>query len=301
MRVTATRDTFDECPPCIAAAGCATSKPHISVGQQYEVHAVSIVRGVVLFQILDDLQAITWLPASLFETCDSSVPQDWICNWFATDPQMVLGPEFVASSQASCQKMVALDPASVAAFRSRLAEQSSLASKPESPPEVKRTAARRPLPPAVLKLVMLFASLIIAALLGEVSLRLFFSKMLARPDDERSLMYRYDKTLGWFPIANRQAYLFGSRAFGVTNNSEGFRAPEHTVSNKPGILFLGDSFVWGYDVDAAERFTDKLQARHPEWSIHNFGVSGYGTDQEYLLLNQHFGAYKPRIVFLLFC
>ncbi len=301
MRVSAIKDSLDQCPPAVAGVGSAASKAHISLGKQYQVHAVSIVRGVVLFQIIDDSQAITWLPAWLFETSDSSVPKDWICNWFATDPQMVLGAEFVASSQASYHKMVALDPVSVAAFRSRLASQSSLAPESESPPEVERTAAHRPLPPAVLKLAALVVSLIIAALLGEVALRLFFSKMLSRPDDERSLMYRYDKTLGWFPLANRQARLFGSRAFGVTNNSEGFRAPERTAGSKPGIVFLGDSFVWGYDVEAAERFTDKLQTEHPDWTIYNLGVSGYGTDQEYLLLNQHFDAYKPRVVFLLFC
>ena len=102
-------------------------------------------------------------------------------------------------------------------------------------------------------LVTLLVSVTIAAFLGEAGLRLFFRKELALPDDERSLMYRYDKTLGWFPIANRQAYLLGSRAFGVTNNSEGFRASERTASNKPGIIFLGDSFVWGYDVEAAEQ------------------------------------------------
>jgi hypothetical protein len=63
---------------------------------------------------------------------------------------------------------------------------------------------------------------------------------------------------------------------------------------------LGDSFVWGYDVEASERFTDKIQARHPEWNVYNLGVSGYGTDQELLLLQLHFDLYKPRVVCLIF-
>jgi len=154
---------------------------------------------------------------------------------------------------------------------------------------------------SLIRLVTLLVSVLIAAVLGEIGLRLFFRDKLSLPDDERSLVYRYDETLGWFPIANRQAYLLGSRAFGVTNNSEGFRAPERTLSNKPGIVFLGDSFVWGFDVEASERFTEKLQAKHPEWSIRNWGVSGYGTDQEYLLLRRHFDSFKPRVVFLMYC
>src|SRR6185436_14809707 len=57
----------------------------------------------------------------------------------------------------------------------------------------------------------------------------------------------------------------------------------------------------GLDVEAPERFTDKLQAKHPEWAVYNLGVSGYGTDQEYMLLHQFFDDYKPRVVFLVFC
>jgi hypothetical protein len=152
----------------------------------------------------------------------------------------------------------------------------------------------------LLKLVTLVVAAMVATLIGEIGLRLFW-RGLSLPDDERSLMYRYDKTLGWFPIPNRQAYLLGSRKFGVAHNSEGFRGPERSTNDKPAIVFLGDSFVWGYDVDAAERFTDKLQAKHAEWNIYNFGISGYGTDQEYLLLQQYFDAYKPKLVFLLFC
>ena len=77
-------------------------------------------------------------------------------------------------------------------------------------------------------------------------------------------------------------------------------AAEPPTNNHPSILFLGDSFVWGYDVDAEERFTDKLQAAHPEWNVYNCGVSGYGTDQEFLLFQLHAEAYKPKVVFLMF-
>lgn len=126
-------------------------------------------------------------------------------------------------------------------------------------------------------------------------------KQLELPVDERNLLFRHDPELGWFPIPNTRTRFKGSRSIEVVNNDKGFRAPEQHPDNRPGIAFMGDSFVWGYDVEASERFTEKLQARHPEWNIFNFGVSGYGTDQEYLLLQQLFDIYKPRIVFLVFC
>lgn len=279
-----------------------TGDPHISPGRQYEVHALTIQRGEVWFQIQDDSAAITWLPAQLFETSDSSVPKDWICNWFTGEPEMVLGPEFVARDQESYRRMAALDPTSVAAFQERLktATGSSGSRRAGADDAHARPPARSQR--LLMKLAVLVGSVAVACGLAEAGLRLFFkSRFPPVTEDERSLMYCYDRQLGWFPAPNRGALLFASRAFTVTNNSEGFRAPEPVPSDKPGIIFLGDSFVWGYDVNAEERFTDKLQAKHPEWSVYNFGVSGYGTDQEYLLLNRYFDQYKPRVVFLLFC
>lgn len=119
---------------------------------------------------------------------------------------------------------------------------------------------------------------------------------------ENNSLYRYDETLGWFPLENSKGiYTEGSIPIHVEHNSRGFRDPEHVADNKPGILFLGDSFVWGFDVEKQERFTEKLRAAFANASIYNLGVIGYGTDQEYLLLKQHFVFYKPHIVFLVFC
>jgi hypothetical protein len=151
------------------------------------------------------------------------------------------------------------------------------------------------------KAVLLVLSVLGSLFLAEIGLRVFYREHFFIYQDEKSLLYRYDDALGWFPLPNARERFLASRVFSVANNSQGFRAPEHVPSGKPGIAFIGDSFVWGYDVEAEERFTDKLQAKHPEWSVYNLGVSGYGTDQEYLLLQRFFDEYKPRVVFLLYC
>jgi hypothetical protein len=153
----------------------------------------------------------------------------------------------------------------------------------------------------VFKVLLLALSVVMAAALAEVGLRLFFRDRFILFQDERKLLYKYDPELGWFPIPNSHDRLQASRVFSVEHNRQGFRGPEAAPSNKPVIAFLGDSFVWGYDADAPERFTDKLQASHPEWTVYNLGVSGYGTDQEYLLLQKYFDVFKPKVVFLLFC
>lgn len=155
--------------------------------------------------------------------------------------------------------------------------------------------------PIVLNLSLSLAALLVTAAFAELGLRLFYHANLALVDDERNLLYRYHPYLGWFPIPSQGKNLLASRIFTVVHNREGFRDPDWKDHTQNGILFLGDSFVWGYDVDAPERFTDKLRQRHPDWSIYNLGVSGYGTDQEFMLLQQQFDSYKPKVVFLVFC
>ncbi len=115
----------------------------------------------------------------------------------------------------------------------------------------------------------------LALFVVELGLRLLYGDGQARLADER-LSYQHDSELGWFPIPNSSKRITGSRTITATHNSAGFREAERPKERKPVAAFLGDSFVWGYDVEAAERFTEKLQSKHPEWEIHNFGVSGYG-------------------------
>jgi hypothetical protein len=150
------------------------------------------------------------------------------------------------------------------------------------------------------KLAVVPGSILVALLFVEVVLRVMYGSGSARQADER-LAYQHDPELGWFPIPNSSKRITGSRTITAVHNSKGFREAEHPKDHKPVMLFLGDSFVWGYDVEASERFTEKLQAKHPEWEIHNFGVSGYGTDQEYLLLRRYFEEYKPHAVVLVVC
>lgn len=166
------------------------------------------------------------------------------------------------------------------------------------PPRTSRRPASRPW---VFRVALASFALVFAALFGEVVLRVFFKDRLPVIEDERYLLYRYDSALGWFPIPNTRERVKASRVFTVSHNSLGFRDTEPEPTTRPAVVFLGDSYTWGYDVDAHERFTDKLQARHPEWAVYNLGVSGYGTDQEYLVLEKWWDVFRPRLVFLMFC
>jgi len=115
------------------------------------------------------------------------------------------------------------------------------------------------------------------------------------------LGYQHDAELGWLPIPN--STIVASLPGSVTpqHNSLGLRDVELDESDsRPRILFLGDSLVWGYNVEDSERFTELLHPELPKYRIVNAGVSGYGTDQEYLLMRRIWEAIKPDVVVLMF-
>ena len=93
----------------------------------------------------------------------------------------------------------------------------------------------------------------------------------------------------------------GIRTIKVRHNSLGLRDIEHDAAPKPTIAFIGDSFVWGYDAEANERFTELLREKMPEHRIVNAGVTAYGTDQEYLVLRRLWDRIKPNVVVLMVC
>jgi hypothetical protein len=125
------------------------------------------------------------------------------------------------------------------------------------------------------------------------------------------IVFQHDAELGWFPIPNSVAQFQGSRIFNVAHNSLGLRDVElepnssegksGDVKTRPTVLFIGDSFVWGYDVEAKDRFTELLRKDLPGTRIVNAGIPGYGTAQEYLLFQRLWDTIKPDVVVLVVC
>lgn len=148
--------------------------------------------------------------------------------------------------------------------------------------------------------IVLFTTLASLAVL-EVALRLIDLRILREASNERSLSYRYDAELGWMPIPNSSSVVTTARPIHAKHNSLGFRDIEFSHSARPAMLFIGDSFVWGVDAEANERFTDLLRSRISNYTIVNAGVSGFGTDQEYLLLQRIWTTIQPAVVVLIFC
>jgi lysophospholipase L1-like esterase len=151
--------------------------------------------------------------------------------------------------------------------------------------------------------IVIYVSIVIATL--------FVCEAILRVIDLRELrdgygpgytsVFRYDSELGWLPVAHSTAQFHGSRNIAIRHNSLGLRDVEHVATQAPNVVFLGDSFVWGYDVEVQDRFTERLRKDLQGVRIVNAGIPGYGTDQEYLLLKRIWSATDPDVVVLMFC
>lgn len=135
----------------------------------------------------------------------------------------------------------------------------------------------------------------------EIVLRIADFRELRETLSEISLAYDYDVELGWAPVPGSMGTIKSFRTTHYKHNSLGLRDEEFSPDAKPTILFLGDSFVWGLDSEAEERFSDLLKSKIPDHKILAAGISGFGTDQEYLLLQRIWPKVKPAVVVLIFC
>ncbi len=120
--------------------------------------------------------------------------------------------------------------------------------------------------------------------------------------------FQFDSVRGWTGVPNVEGTNWSvDGEFHVKTNSRGFRDNERDTTKPPGtirIAIVGDSFVWGHNLDQADLMPQLLELRLRERGyvveVLNFGIGGYGTDQEYLLLEQEVMRYKPDIVALSF-
>jgi len=126
-------------------------------------------------------------------------------------------------------------------------------------------------------------------------------KWVKRNRGQRDIYSRidvYDPARGWAlkPGLRDLAVFEGKR---LSSNSRGLRGrEEHGYDKTPGktrIAFLGDSFIFGEEVDDGETIPAQLQALLPGAEVLNLGVHGYGHDQMLIYLREEGVRYRPDI------
>ena len=121
--------------------------------------------------------------------------------------------------------------------------------------------------------------------------------------DETERLYKYDEfdpELGWRPIANLNRD-------GIRTNSLGFRSDYEYQSERlegiSRIVIVGDSFTWGMQTSSGpdsnrQVYPAILDRMMPDTEVYNMGVSGWGTDQQFLALRRYGFRFRPDLVVL---
>ena len=121
--------------------------------------------------------------------------------------------------------------------------------------------------------------------------------------------YEEDAELGGKLRPGAEGRFHGEGGSWTRINSDGMRDREHAPAKPPGtvrIAVLGDSFAEALPVEQDKAFwavmERELARAVPGKKIEalNFGVSGYGTGQELIMLRRHVWKYQPDIVLLAF-
>lgn len=153
---------------------------------------------------------------------------------------------------------------------------------------------------------LLLAALVFLALpvLGEFALRvahLQFEPQLYGPDQDRGWTLRPGVS-GVVSVETRQFVRISSRGF--RDEERSYDKPSNTFR----IAVLGNSWTEALQVPLEKTYTSVLQQKLNEGrcfagkrvEVLNFGVAGYSTAQELLLLQQEVWKYRPDLVLLAF-
>jgi hypothetical protein len=151
------------------------------------------------------------------------------------------------------------------------------------------------------KLGLVVFGLLFGCLLAEIVLRVagYSYPEFYQPDEVRGYALRPNMD-GWYRKEGA-AY--------IRINSDGLRDREHAKAKPPGtirIAVIGDSYPEALPVNLEEAFWSIMADKLTQCSVFgsskieviNFGVSGYGTAQEMLTLEQRVWAYAPDVVML---
>lgn len=110
---------------------------------------------------------------------------------------------------------------------------------------------------------------------------------------------RHHPLRGWALAPDlRNVEVFGGKR--LSSNARGLRGAREVAPTKPPgtirVAIFGDSFTFGEGVSDDETFAHQLELLLPGVEVLNFGVHGYGHDQQLLYLREVLPVVKPDIV-----
>ena len=153
------------------------------------------------------------------------------------------------------------------------------------------------------RLALFAGGVVFGVLVMEIGLRVVG---ISYPD-----FFTEDRVLGRAPLPHAEGWWTIEGRSYVRINSDGMRDREHAIEkpeNTLRIAVLGDSFTAAFEVPIEQAFWAVMKERLAdcpslagrELETLNFGVGGYGTASQYLLLQTRVWKYDPDVVLLAF-
>lgn len=147
-------------------------------------------------------------------------------------------------------------------------------------------------------LILISIQVLSVIILLEVGLRIYLS---VRQKYEPSEMV-FDEIIGWqnTPFMNEENVydLWGPVIY--TTQEYGFRKYGDTTSDKTKVLVIGDSFTMAGNITDGKAYYDYL-LQNGNIELFVYGGGGYGTLQQYLILDNYFDEIDPDIIIWQFC
>ena len=152
------------------------------------------------------------------------------------------------------------------------------------------------------------ASLLFTLCAGETALRLYHRHAYGigiRNDANHGLLSK-DAALGWkmspgldYTVRTRDA-LNNASTVEVRTDQRGFWRYGNPRADKPRLLLIGDSFTAALDVSNDKTYYGVMGAALPDAELFAYGAGGYGSLQEFIILDEHIDAVRPDLIVLQF-
>ena len=118
---------------------------------------------------------------------------------------------------------------------------------------------------------------------------------------------RKDHDLGWV-LSGGAPDFYTSKGLKIpmyAANQQGFRDTRDFAtidwrSGKTRVMMLGDSFLFGVNLDAQDAIPAVLERKLSTYEVYNLGIPGWGVDQMYLAYKKYADVIKPEIIVLLY-
>ncbi len=151
-----------------------------------------------------------------------------------------------------------------------------------------------------INVLLLITSVLVALVLGDILLQRVVPDSIIDKKD----YYSSDAYFGWTYAKGKDfdSYnAFGERVH-LRFSGDGFRlwhVPEESRAAKR-IVYLGDSVVGAIQVNQADHFIERVDLENAKHGVvsagFNYGVNGFSTDQELMVLDRYIKSVKPDLV-----